>query len=110
MAAAGALAGAILGLLVLASGVLALLGVALAPAITTVIAQGFDEPRRQLTITLVRILFPMAGLLVVSGWGLGLLNTPPRVFPPRPAAPPWDQPRIGGLPPPGAPGHAPAAP
>jgi len=81
--AARALAGAILGLLVLASGVLALLGIAFAPAITAVIAQGFDEPRRQLTITLVRILFPMAGLMVISAWCLGILNTHRRFFLPR---------------------------
>ena len=55
--AARALAGAILGLLLVGSGVVALAGIVLAPAITTLIAAGFDEPRRQLTITLVRILF-----------------------------------------------------
>src|SRR5213078_4422279 len=89
-AAARALAGAILGLLVLASGVLALLGIALAPAITTVIAQGFDEPRRQLTITLVRILFPMAGLMVISAWCLGILNTHRRFFLPYAAPALWN--------------------
>jgi len=89
-AAARSLAGAILGLLVLASGVLALLGIALAPAITTVIAQGFDEPRRQLTITLVRILFPMAGLMVVSAWCLGILNTHRRFFLPYAAPALWN--------------------
>jgi putative peptidoglycan lipid II flippase len=89
-AAARALAGAILGLLVLASGVLALLGIGLAPAITTVIAQGFDEPRRQLTITLVRILFPMAGLMVVSAWCLGILNTHRRFFLPYAAPALWN--------------------
>ena len=87
---ARALAGAILGLLVLASGVLALLGIALAPAITTLIAQGFDEPRRQLTITLVRILFPMAGLMVISAWCLGILNTHRRFFLPYAAPALWN--------------------
>src|SRR2546422_1025717 len=72
---ARALAGAILGLLLLGSGILALLGIAYAPAITTVLAKGFDEPRRQLTISLVRILFPMTGLMVISAWCLGILNT-----------------------------------
>ena len=88
--AARALAGAILGLLVLASGVLALLGIAFAPAITAVIAQGFDEPRRQLTITLVRILFPMAGLMVISAWCLGILNTHRRFFLPYAAPALWN--------------------
>jgi len=89
-AAARALAGTILGLLVLTSGVLALLGIAFAPAITAVIAQGFDEPRRQLTITLVRILFPMAGLMVISAWCLGILNTHRRFFLPYAAPALWN--------------------
>ncbi len=89
-AAARSLAGAILALLLLASGVLALLGIALAPAITTLIAKGFDEPRRQLTITLVRILFPMTGLMVVSAWCLGILNTHRRFFLPYAAPALWN--------------------
>jgi len=88
--AARALAGAVLGLLLLASGVLALIGIALAPAITTLIAKGFDEPRRQLTITLVRILFPMTGLMVVSAWCLGILNTHRRFFLPYAAPALWN--------------------
>jgi putative peptidoglycan lipid II flippase len=88
--AARALAGAVLGLLLLASGVLALLGVAFAPAITAVIATGFDEPRRHLTVTLVRILFPMTGLMVVSAWCLGVLNTHRRYFLPYAAPALWN--------------------
>ncbi|HYT03871.1 MAG TPA: murein biosynthesis integral membrane protein MurJ [Gemmatimonadales bacterium] len=88
--AARALAGAVLGLLLLASGVLALLGIAFAPAITTVIAKGFDQPRRELTITLVRILFPMTGLMVVSAWCLGILNTHRRFFLPYAAPALWN--------------------
>ena len=88
--AARALAGAVLGLLLLASGVLALLGIALAPAITTLIAKGFDEPRRQLTISLVRILFPMTGLMVISAWCLGVLNTHRRFFLPYAAPALWN--------------------
>ena len=87
---ARALAGAILGLLVLGSGMLALLGIALAPAITTVLAKGFDEPRRQLTISLVRILFPMTGLMVISAWCLGILNTHRRFFLPYAAPALWN--------------------
>ncbi|MGH7537755.1 MAG: lipid II flippase MurJ, partial [Gemmatimonadales bacterium] len=73
--AARALAGAVLGLLLLATGLLTILGIALASAITTAVAFGFDEPRRQLTISLVRVLFPMTGLMVVSAWCLGVLST-----------------------------------
>jgi putative peptidoglycan lipid II flippase len=87
---ARALAGAVLGLLLLAAGLLALLGIAWAPAIAAVIATGFDEPRRQLTVTLVRILFPMTGLMVVSGWCLGILNTHRRFFLPYAAPALWN--------------------
>ena len=88
--AARALAGAILGLLLLASGLLAVLGIAFAPAITTLVAQGFDAPRRDLTIVLVRILFPMTGLMVVSAWCLGILNTHRRFFLPYAAPALWN--------------------
>jgi putative peptidoglycan lipid II flippase len=88
--AARSLAGAMLGLLLLASGLAAVLGIALAPAITTLIAKGFDEPRRQLTTTLVRILFPMTGLMVVSAWCLGILNTHRRFFLPYAAPALWN--------------------
>ena len=88
--AARALAGAVLGLLLLATGVLAVLGIAFAPAITTLVAQGFDAPRRELTTVLVRILFPMTGLMVVSAWCLGILNTHRRFFLPYAAPALWN--------------------
>ena len=88
--AARALAGVVLGLLLVATAALAMLGIAFAPAITTVIAKGFDAPRRELTITLVRILFPMTGLMVVSAWCLGILNTHRRFFLPYAAPALWN--------------------
>ena len=88
--AARALAGAVLGLLLVATGVLAVLGIAFAPAITTLIAKGFDAPRRELTVTLVRILFPMTGLMVVSAWCLGILNTHRTFFLPYAAPALWN--------------------
>src|SRR3989441_8616800 len=66
------------------------LPICFAPAITTLIAKGFDEPRRQLTITLVRVLFPMTGLMVVSAWCLGILNTHRRFFLPYAAPALWN--------------------
>jgi len=42
-----------------------LLGIAVGAGDRDSDREGFDEPRRQLTITLVRILFPMTGLMVV---------------------------------------------
>ncbi|HXQ29749.1 MAG TPA: murein biosynthesis integral membrane protein MurJ [Gemmatimonadales bacterium] len=88
--AARALAGATLGLLLAVTGVLAVVGIALAPAITTLIAKGFDAPRRELTIALVRVLFPMTGLMVVSAWCLGILNTHRQFFLPYAAPALWN--------------------
>ena len=45
-----------------------------------VIAPGFEGEKRELTIRLVRILFPGAGLLVLSAWCLGVLNSHGRFF------------------------------
>ncbi len=44
------------------------------------IAPGFDATRRELTIPLVRIFFPGAGLLVMSAWCLGILNSHRKFF------------------------------
>ncbi len=52
-----------------------LVGVFAAPLLVAVIAPGFTGDKRALTITLVRILFPGAGLLVLSAWCLGILNS-----------------------------------
>ncbi len=88
--AARALAGAVLGLLLLATGILALIGIAFAPTVTALVAQGFDASRRELTTILVRILFPMTGLMVVSAWCLGILNTHRRFFLPYAAPALWN--------------------
>ncbi len=68
-------AGAVAALLALTTSILVLLGVALTPLLIAVIAPGFSGAKRELTITLVRILFPGAGLLVLSAWCLGVLNS-----------------------------------
>ena len=77
---ARALANALLGVLLLASSVLTLLGIALAPLLTQVLAAGFDAERAALTTRLIRVLFPMAGLMVISGWCLGVQNAHRRFF------------------------------
>ena len=66
--AVGALLATIIALLVAA-------GVLLTPALIDLIAPGFAGDKRTLTIALVRILFPGAGLLVLSAWCLGILNS-----------------------------------
>ena len=68
-------AGAVLGALALVASVVVLVGVLAAPYLVDVLAPGFREPTRDLAVTLVRILFPGAALLVFSAWCLGILNS-----------------------------------
>ena len=77
---AGRVANAIFGILALVTAVIVLLGVLATPYIVTAIAAGFEAERRDLAITLVRIFFPGAGLLVLSAWCLGVLNSHHRFF------------------------------
>jgi putative peptidoglycan lipid II flippase len=77
---AGRVANAVFGILALVTSIIVLLGVLATPYIVTAIAAGFDEQRRELTITLVRIFFPGAGLLVLSAWCLGVLNSHHKFF------------------------------
>jgi putative peptidoglycan lipid II flippase len=74
------LSGVIVSLLVLLTAIGALLGVLLAPVITDFAAPGFTGRQRDLTVTLVKILFPMSGALILSAWCLGILNTHRRFF------------------------------
>ncbi len=69
------LASAVVALLAMVVAVLVALGVVFAPALVSVIAPGFSGPTRDLTILLVRILFPGTGLLVLSAWCMGVLNS-----------------------------------
>src|ERR1019366_4608821 len=50
------------------------------PFVTDLVAAGFHGEKRELTIRIVRILFPGAGLLVLSAWCLGILNSHRRFF------------------------------
>jgi len=68
-------AGAVGTLLALLVSVLVLAGVLATPVLIAAIAPGFTGDKRALTIQLVRILFPGAGLLVLSAWCLGVLNS-----------------------------------
>ena len=68
-------AGAVGALLALIVAVLVLAGVFATPLLIDAIAPGFKGDKRELTIQLVRILFPGAGLLVLSAWCLGVLNS-----------------------------------
>jgi putative peptidoglycan lipid II flippase len=68
-------AGAVASLLAVAVSTIVLVGVFGTPLLIDLIAPGFKGEQRVLTIQLVRILFPGAGLLVLSAWCLGVLNS-----------------------------------
>lgn len=79
-AAARRLAGAVLGLLAVVVAVVVALGVTFAPALVAGLAPGFEGSKRELTVRLVRVFFPGTGLLVLSAWCLGVLNSHRRFF------------------------------
>ena len=79
---AGRVAGAAFALLLGIAGTIALLGIVFAPFLVTVFTPGFEGQRRELMITVVRILFPMTGVLVLSAWSLGILNSHRKFFVP----------------------------
>ena len=93
---AGRVAGAMFGLLLGVAGVIALLGVLFAPVFVSLLP-GFVGERRELMIEIVRILFPMTGLLVLSAWALGILNSHRRFFLPYFAPVLWNAAIIGAL-------------
>lgn len=68
-------AGVVFGVLALGVAGLVLAGVVAAPLVVRLLAPGFTGDQRALTIQLVQVLFPGAGLLVLSAWCLGVLNT-----------------------------------
>jgi putative peptidoglycan lipid II flippase len=100
--AAGRFAGAIFGLLLAVAGGLALLGVVLAEPIVGLLAPGFVGDasrvaagelavnRFDLAVRAVRVIFPMAGVLVLSAWALGVLNSHRRFFVPYVAPVLWN--------------------
>ena len=73
-------ASAVFCLLSLVVSCLVLTGVLATPLLIDAIAPGFKGAKRELTICLVRILFPGAGFLALSAWCLGILNSHRRFF------------------------------
>ena len=56
------------------------LGIFATPFLIDTIAPGFKDEKRELTIKLVQIFFPGTGLVVMSAWCLGILNSHRRFF------------------------------
>jgi putative peptidoglycan lipid II flippase len=90
-------AGAVAALLALSTSILVLIGVLATPYLIDAIAPGFSGEKRQLTIRIVRILFPGAGLFVFSAWCLGILNSHRRFFLSYTAPVIWNAAMIGTL-------------
>jgi putative peptidoglycan lipid II flippase len=84
-------------LLVLIMSLLVLAGVLVTPFLVSLIAPGFEGVKRESTIRLVKIMFPGVGILVLSAWCLGILNSHRRFFLPYAAPVLWNMAIIGAL-------------
>ena len=87
----------ILGIVLLASGLLVAIGIAVAPWLAAVLVPGFDAELTALTASLIRILFPMSGLMIAGAWCLGVLTSHRRFFLPFAAPGLWNLAQIVGL-------------
>src|SRR5471030_3263403 len=68
-------AGAVASALALIVSLIVLAGVLTTPLFIELVAPGFHGAKRELTIAIVRILFPGAGLLTMVAWCQGVLNS-----------------------------------
>ena len=73
-------AGAVLGLLTVVSAAVVLLGEMIAPLLVPLFFPLWSPEKQEITTTLVRILLPMSGILVVSAWAIGILDSHRRFF------------------------------
>ncbi len=73
-------AGVVAAVLSLVVGALVAVGVLATPWLIPLIAAGFPAVKQAETVRVVRILFPGVGLLVLSAWCLGILNSHRRFF------------------------------
>lgn len=102
---AGRFAGAIFAILLAVAGGLALLGALAARPIVALFVAGFlgdaaaglEVDRYELAVQAVRIIFPMTGILVLSAWSLGILNSHRRFFLPYVAPALWNTSMIAVL-------------
>jgi len=84
-------------MLILAMSILVLAGVLATPLLIDLIAPGFKGIKRDYTIQMVRIMFPGVGVLVISAWCLGILNSHRRFFLPYAAPILWNAAMIAAL-------------
>lgn len=77
---AGKVASVVASVLFTAVSILVLIGIFVTPFLIDTIAPGFTGEKRLLTIKIVQIIFPGTGLLVMSAWCLGVLNSHRKFF------------------------------
>lgn len=77
---AEAAAGAVISFLALVTSLIVCAGVLAAPFLVHILAPGFKGEKLEQTVALVRVLFPGAGLLALSAWCLGVLNSHGKFF------------------------------
>ncbi|MGI9606086.1 MAG: murein biosynthesis integral membrane protein MurJ [Acidimicrobiales bacterium] len=95
---AGRIAGAVAALLALTAASIVVVSIIAAEPIAWVMAYGFrDEANFDLAVTLLRIIFPAAGLLVLSAWCLGILNSHRQFFLSYVAPVLWNIAQIGAV-------------
>jgi putative peptidoglycan lipid II flippase len=74
------IASAVAAILALVVSLLVVVGILAAPLFVTLFVGGFQGETRVLAIRLTRILFPGAGIFVMSAWCLGILNSHRKFF------------------------------
>jgi putative peptidoglycan lipid II flippase len=77
---AGRFAGAALGILTAVSFGAALVGILISPLLIRVFFPKWEPWQHELGVRLVRVIFLMTAVLVVSAWALGVLNSHRRFF------------------------------
>ncbi len=97
LASARRLAQGTLGRLMALSGFVVAAAIAAAPWLVNLLSPGLDPEASALTTRLVRILFPMSGVMIAGGWCLGVLNAHRNFFLPFAAPILWNLAQICGL-------------
>ena len=87
---AGGFIGAVLGILLVVAICAALAGMVVVPVILPSILVAWEPEKISLVSSLIRILFPMTAVLVVSAWALAILNSNRQFFLPYCAPVAWN--------------------
>jgi putative peptidoglycan lipid II flippase len=90
-------ASGVLGAVLVVAGLVVAVGIAAAPWLAEMLTPGFDQELTELTGRLIRILFPMAGLMIAGAWCLGILTSHRSFFLPFAAPVLWNLAQIAGL-------------